>query len=136
MQSTHIPPKTQPMPAAFALNKDLQFRLAALAEASSQQPEQLIEKAVREYVERQEYRNAQALDAVCDQRLGHLRGAVPVGVGFYRRAYHNAAANRLPDMIDIPYQAVKINRKARRPDAIRVDSRIFGIVCIIHIKHI
>ena len=64
MQSTHIPPKTQPMPAAFALDKDLQSRLAALAEASSQQPEQLIEKAVREYVERQEYRNAQALEAL------------------------------------------------------------------------
>jgi predicted transcriptional regulator len=52
------------MPTAFVLDNDLQCRLAALAEASSQQPGQLIEKAVREYVERQEYRNAQALEDV------------------------------------------------------------------------
>ena len=62
MQTTHIPSKTQPMPTAFALDKDLQARIAALAEASSKQPEQLIEKAVREYVDRQEYRNARALE--------------------------------------------------------------------------
>ena len=64
MQSMHIPSKTQPVPADFALDEDLQFRLAALAEASSQQPGQLLEEAVREYLERQEYRNAQALEAL------------------------------------------------------------------------
>ena len=50
------------IPTAFALNSELQARLAALAEAASQQPEQLIEEAVREYVERQEYRNTRALE--------------------------------------------------------------------------
>ena len=44
------------------LNKDLQARLSALADASSQKPEQLIEEAVRQYVERQECRNTRALE--------------------------------------------------------------------------
>jgi len=48
--------------SAFALNSELLARLAALAESSSQQPEQLIEEAVREYVERQEYRNTRAIE--------------------------------------------------------------------------
>ena len=64
MQTTHIPSKTQLMPTAFSLDKNLHARLAALAESSSQQPEQLIEKAVREYVERQEYHNTRALEDV------------------------------------------------------------------------
>jgi predicted transcriptional regulator len=45
---------------ALSLDKSLYARLAALAEAFSQQPEQLIEEAVRDYVDRQEYRNARA----------------------------------------------------------------------------
>ena len=64
MPTTHASSQTPSIPTVLALDKDLQFRLAALAEASSQQPEQLLEEAVREYVERQEYRNAQALEAL------------------------------------------------------------------------
>ena len=52
------------IPTAFALNSELHARLAALAEASSQQPEQLVEEAVREYVERLEYRNTLALEGL------------------------------------------------------------------------
>ena len=62
MPTMRVTPEMPSMPVAFALNKELQVRLAALAEASSQQPEQLIEAAVREYVERQEYRNVRALE--------------------------------------------------------------------------
>jgi len=38
MQSSHISSKTQPMPTAFALDKDLQARLTALAAVFRQQP--------------------------------------------------------------------------------------------------
>ena len=62
MQTTHV--STPAIPTALALDKELQARLVALAEASSQQPEQLIEEAVREYVERQEYCNARVLEAL------------------------------------------------------------------------
>jgi predicted transcriptional regulator len=61
MPTTHATPEMSSIPTAFALNRELQARLTALAEASSQQPEQLIEEAVREYVERQEYRNTLSL---------------------------------------------------------------------------
>ncbi len=60
MPTLHTSAVASPMSATLALDKDLQARLAALAEASCQQPEQLIEEAVREYVERQEYRNTRA----------------------------------------------------------------------------
>ena len=61
MSISHVS-ETSLIPTSFALNRELHARLAALAEASSQQPEQLIEKAVREYVERQEYCNKRALE--------------------------------------------------------------------------
>ena len=62
MPTTHATSRMSSTPAVFALNRELQTRLAALAEASSQKPEHLIEEAVREYVERQEYRNTRALE--------------------------------------------------------------------------
>jgi predicted transcriptional regulator len=62
MPTTHITDETSSMPTVLALDRKLQARLTALAEASSQQPAQLIEEAVREYVERQEYRNTRALE--------------------------------------------------------------------------
>ena len=62
MPTTRTTSRMSSTPKAFPLNSELQDRLAALAVASSQQPEQLIEVAVREYVERQEYRNTRALE--------------------------------------------------------------------------
>ena len=64
MSTTHATSRMSSTPTAFALNQELQTRLAVLAEASNQQPEQLIEEAVREYVERQEYRNTLALEGL------------------------------------------------------------------------
>jgi len=62
MPTTHATSGVSSISTAFALNSELLARLAALAESSSQQPEQLIEDAVREYVERQEYRNTRAIE--------------------------------------------------------------------------
>jgi len=62
MPTTHATSSISSMSGTFALNRELQARLAALAEASSRQPAQLIEEAVREYVERQEYRHTRALE--------------------------------------------------------------------------
>jgi predicted transcriptional regulator len=64
MPTVQASSQTPSIPSVFALDKALQARLTALAVASRQQPGQLLEEAVREYVERQEYRNAQALDAL------------------------------------------------------------------------
>ena len=62
MPTTYATSGISSMSVSFGLNEDLGARLAALAETTGRQPEHLIEEAVREYVERREYRNMRALE--------------------------------------------------------------------------